>query len=71
VPPTPPIFATPASVTFNGIGNFPPPASVKPVVKPTTKTVKCKKGDTKKKNKCVKTKKKKKPRAKKSNRRTK
>ena len=28
VPPTPPIFATPSSVTFNGIGNFPPPAVV-------------------------------------------
>jgi hypothetical protein len=25
VPPAPPIFATPASVTFNGVGNFPPP----------------------------------------------
>jgi sugar lactone lactonase YvrE len=24
VPPAPPIFATPASVTFNGVGNFPP-----------------------------------------------
>ena len=23
VPPAPPIFATPASVTFNGVGNFP------------------------------------------------
>jgi hypothetical protein len=25
VPPAPPIFATPSSVTFNGVGNFPPP----------------------------------------------
>jgi hypothetical protein len=35
VPPTPPIFATPSSVTFNGIGNFPGGAgSNKSVVKP-------------------------------------
>jgi hypothetical protein len=27
VPPAPPLFATPASVTFAGAGNFPPPAS--------------------------------------------
>lgn len=27
VPPAPPIFATPASVTFEGAGNFPPPVS--------------------------------------------
>ena len=26
VPAAPPMFATPASVTFNGVGNFPPPA---------------------------------------------
>jgi hypothetical protein len=26
VPPAPPIFATPASVTFGGVGNFPPPS---------------------------------------------
>jgi virginiamycin B lyase len=25
VPPAPPIFATPSSVTFSGVGNFPPP----------------------------------------------
>jgi len=52
VPPTPPIFATPSSVTFNGIGNFPPPP---PPQKTAKKTVKCKKGETKnKKGKCVK-----------------
>jgi hypothetical protein len=28
VPPAPPIFATPASVTFGGVGNFPAPAKV-------------------------------------------
>jgi hypothetical protein len=27
VPPAPPIFATPASVTFGGLGNFPPPVT--------------------------------------------
>jgi DNA-binding beta-propeller fold protein YncE len=31
VPPAPPIFATPSSVTFNGIGNFPPPPARKVV----------------------------------------
>ena len=46
VPPAPPIFATPSSVTFNGTGNFPPPVPTKKV---TTKTVKCKKGFVKKK----------------------
>jgi hypothetical protein len=62
VPAAPPIFATPASVTFNGVGNFPPP-SPSPVapVKPKTKSIKCKKGFVKKHNKCVK-----KPKAKKS-----
>ena len=38
VPPAPPIFATPASVTFNGIGNFPTPAP-KPTVKSKLKSV--------------------------------
>jgi hypothetical protein len=68
-PPALPIFATPASATFNGVGNFPPPAPPKPTV--TKKTVKCKKGDTKnKKGKCVK-KPKKSKKAKKTNRRAK
>jgi hypothetical protein len=56
VPPTPPIFATPASATFNGVGNFPPPSPPAPT-KTTKKTVKCPKG--KKHNKhdqCVKVK---------------
>ncbi len=54
VPPAPPIFATPASVTFEGIGNFaaPPPASHSGGVK--TKSAKCKKGFVKKNGKCVK-----------------
>lgn len=37
VPPAPPIFATPSSVTFSGVGNFPPPPT--PVVKPKAKTL--------------------------------
>jgi hypothetical protein len=56
VPPTPPIFATPASVTFNGIGNFPPPPPPA-VVKPKTKTVKCRKPKKLTHGKCVKPKK--------------
>jgi hypothetical protein len=52
VPPAPPIFATPSSVTFSGVGNFPPAPSV---VKPKPKTVKCPKGKTRNKhNQCVK-----------------
>jgi hypothetical protein len=50
----PSIFAPSGSATFSGLGNPappPPPAVVKP--KPTQKTVKCKRGFTKKKNKCV------------------
>jgi hypothetical protein len=35
VPAAPPIFATPSSVTFEGVGNFPPPST--PGVKPKTK----------------------------------
>ena len=54
VPPAPPIFATPASVTFEGIGNFatPPPVSHSGSVK--KRSVKCKKGFVKKNGKCVK-----------------
>jgi hypothetical protein len=42
VPPPPPIFATPASATFNGVGNFEPspPAAVKPKAKPLTRAQK-------------------------------
>ena len=37
-PPEPaPTFATPASVTFNGVGNFPPPVEAKAAVKPRPK----------------------------------
>lgn len=43
VPPAPPVFATPSSVTFTGTGNYrppPPPAAKKPKAKP--KPAKCK-----------------------------
>jgi hypothetical protein len=42
-PATPPVFATPASSTYNGVGNFPPPAKPvsKPKPKPKKKTQKC------------------------------
>lgn len=50
----PPIFATPSSVTFNGIGNFPPLAAVvkgKPKSKPQAK---CRKHFAKKRGRCMK-----------------
>ena len=37
VPPSPPIFATPSSVTFNGVGNYPPSSRPGVVVKPLTR----------------------------------
>ena len=55
VPASPPTFATPPSVTFSGVGNFPAPLpapAVKP--KPKAKPAKCKKGLVKEKAKCVK-----------------
>ena len=53
VPPAPPIFATPSSVTFNGVGNFLPPGKtqVKRVAKPGKR---CRQGFVKKHGKCVK-----------------
>jgi hypothetical protein len=51
-PASPPVFVTPASATFSGVGNF---SSVTTTVKKVTKkSVKCKKGFAKQKNKCVK-----------------
>lgn len=64
VPPAAPIFATPSSVTFAGVGNFPPPPASKP--KPQSKSVKCKKGKKLSHGKCVKKAKRKKAKAKKS-----
>jgi len=70
VPPAPPIFATPSSATFNGVGNFVP--SVPAVAKTTKKPARCAKGKTRNKHgKCVKAKtktKKHKAKAKKSSR---
>jgi hypothetical protein len=60
-PPAQPIFATPASVTFAGVGNFlpgPPPT----VVKSKTKRVKCSRGKKLSHGKCVKLKARKRPR---------
>jgi sugar lactone lactonase YvrE len=63
LPSAPPIFATPSSVTFNGVGNFEPPP--KAVVKPKSKPSKCKRGLVRKGGRCVKRK------ARKSSRRSK
>lgn len=57
VPAAPPVFATPSSVTFNGIGNFPPAPPPSTVVKPKSKMVKCAKGKHLSHGKCVKSKK--------------
>jgi hypothetical protein len=57
VPPAAPLFATPASVTFSGVGNFPP---VGPAKRVTKKAIKCAKGKKLSHGKCVKTKGKKK-----------
>jgi hypothetical protein len=58
-----PVFATPASVTFEGVGNFAAAAPlVKPTLKPKTKT--CGKDHTRKNGRCVKQKRKKKQRGK-------
>ena len=54
VPPAPPIFATPASVTFEGIGNFASPLSAKHSGGVKARSAKCKKGFVKKNGKCVK-----------------
>jgi hypothetical protein len=52
VPSAPPIFATPSSVTFEGLGNF---ANEPPSKTVTKKTTRCRKGFTKnRKGKCVK-----------------
>ncbi|MGA9286053.1 MAG: fibronectin type III domain-containing protein [Solirubrobacteraceae bacterium] len=54
VPPGAPIFATPASVTFTGVGNFPAPA-VKSIPKSRVRRLaKCKRGYVRRGKKCVK-----------------
>jgi hypothetical protein len=40
VPPAPPIFATPASITFSGVGNLPAPSPSRPVAKRLTRAQK-------------------------------
>jgi hypothetical protein len=52
VPPAPPIFATPSSVTFSGVGNLEPPPVTAAKSKPKPK--KCKRGFALKRGKCVK-----------------
>jgi hypothetical protein len=70
VPPPSPIFATPSSVTFDGVGNFPSPSP--PVVKKSTKkAVRCAKGMHRSHSKCMTTHhRKKKTKAKKARRAT-
>ncbi len=51
VPGAPPIFATPSSETFDGVGNFPPAPAPEMVAK---KTVRCAKGKKLSHGKCVK-----------------
>jgi hypothetical protein len=56
VPPAPPIFATPASVTFDGVGNFEPsPQVVQPKAKPKPRA-RCGRGRVRKHNRCVRSK---------------
>jgi hypothetical protein len=53
VPPAPPVFATPSSATFAGVGNFEPspsPSSVKPKAKPK----RCARGFVRKHGRCAK-----------------
>lgn len=54
VPPAQPIFATPSSVTFGGVGNFVAPGhTAKPKAKKKTKSATCRKGAVRKNGKCV------------------
>jgi DNA-binding beta-propeller fold protein YncE len=55
VPGSPPIFATPSSVTFTGVGNYTGSTGA-PANKPKTKTVKCAKGKRLIRGRCVKAK---------------
>ena len=54
VPAAAPIFATPASATFEGVGNFSAPeAPAKPASKPKAKPKQCKRGFVRKHGRCV------------------
>ncbi len=65
LPSAPPVFATPSSVTFDGVGNFPAQQPTLPPAKVVTKSVKCRPGKRLSHGRCVK-KKAKKSKAKKS-----
>jgi hypothetical protein len=52
VPPAPPIFATPASTTFEGVGNFAAP--IKVAVKSRSKPKRCAPGHVRRHGRCVK-----------------
>jgi hypothetical protein len=54
VPAAPPVFATPASVTFEGVGNFSPSETM---VETVPKAKKCRSGLVRKRGRCVKVKK--------------
>ncbi len=54
VPAAAPTFATPASATFEGVGNFPPPIKPAPKPKPKPKAKKCGRGRVRKHGRCVK-----------------
>ncbi len=56
VPAPPPTFATPPSVTFEGVGNFPPPVAAKTGKSIQKMVVKCRKPRVRKNGKCVKSK---------------
>ncbi|MGA9286444.1 MAG: hypothetical protein WBV85_13490 [Solirubrobacteraceae bacterium] len=56
IPPAPPIFATPSSVTFAGVGNFPsvaPPVAKSKAKSTIGRAVKCRAGLVRKRGKCV------------------
>ncbi len=53
VPPAPPIFATPSSVTYAGVGNFEAQRAAGRQAT-STRSVKCRKAETRKGSKCVK-----------------
>jgi hypothetical protein len=54
VPAAAPVFATPASATFEGAGNFPPPIKHAPKPKPKPKAKKCWRGRVRKHSRCAK-----------------
>jgi hypothetical protein len=55
IPGQAPTFATPSSVTFEGVGNFAPPAEATAPAKPKAKAklAKCKKGFVRRHGRCV------------------